>query len=486
MAGEWWEVVTKDGMRYRLGWNNDSEQLALMYGYSCTTGNPCTTPNGAYASLGYAGHATNLVTMRWRVDQVTDAHGNFISYSYGEEHPASPLVPQFDRASYLQSINYTSHVDGDQPGYQVNFITGTRIGDSTPQAYNLWDNYDTQQLNEIDICYGTCSSRTVVRKYQMNYTIANVPDPNGTLTLNSINISGGGFTDPATQISIPNAQSPTINFTYANYNNAVPGSANLYPYPRLTQISNGYGGTLTYTYETDGRTSNWLDYRAKTVNVSNGIATAAVKNYVYSTPVYDSNNALIGYTSVTEITDDFNGATALAYTLHQFGTTGLDIGNELSTSWEDANTVVLKQTNNVYVTDNTDAPFTGWNFRYLYQTADYVKSGGSLVQDSQTQFILDPSTGDLAEQDEYNGSTLFRKEYYEYWPNFNSTVYILDKPTRQVTVDSGNNIFLDTRYGYDEVVSFRNAAGSTITKGDLTLVQKLVNGKPIGRCQLWI
>ncbi len=475
-AGEWWIVVTKEGTRYRLGWNNDSEQLALMYGYSCTTGNPCNTPNGAYASLGYAGHATNLVAMRWRVDQVTDSHGNFMSYSYMEEHPSSPLVPQFDRASYLQSITYTSHVDGDQPGYQVNFITGNRIGDATPQAYNLWDNYDTQQLNEIDVCYGACSSGTIVRKYQMNYTVANVPDPNGTLTLSSINISGGGFTDPAAQLSIPNTQSPTINFNYANYNNAVPGSTNLYPYPRLTQISNGYGGTLTYTYETDSRTTNWLDYRAKIVNISNGAGTAAVRNYLYSTPVYDSTNVLIGYTNVTEVTNDFNGATALAYTVHQFGTVGLDIGNELATFWEDANTVVLKQTDNVYVTDNTNAPFTGWNFRYLYQVTNYVNSGGSLIQTSQTQTILDPSTGNLAEQDDYNVSALLRKEYSEYWPNFNSTVYILDKPIRQVTVDSGNNIFSDIRYGYDGIADLRNIANSAITKGDVTLVQKLVNG----------
>ena len=76
----------------------------------------------------------------------------------------------------MQSITYTSHVDGDQPAYQVNFITGNHVGDATPQAYNLWDNYDTQQLNEIDVCYNTCSSGTVVRRYQMNYTVANVPD----------------------------------------------------------------------------------------------------------------------------------------------------------------------------------------------------------------------------------------------------------------------------------------------------------------------
>ena len=71
-TGEWWEVVTADGTRYRLGWNTDSEQLALMYGYSCTTGGTnCIAPGGAYASSGYAGKATNLVARRWRVDRAS-------------------------------------------------------------------------------------------------------------------------------------------------------------------------------------------------------------------------------------------------------------------------------------------------------------------------------------------------------------------------------------------------------------------------------
>ena len=201
-TGEWWEVVTKDGMRYRLGWNStkdnpdNSEQLALMYGYSCTTGNPCTTPDGAYASLGYAGHAQNLVAMRWRVDQVEDAYGNTMTYTYDKpDHPASALIPQFDLDSYLQSITYTGSVNGDTPGYQVQFKTGARDGDSTPPAYNLWDNYDTQQLNEIDVCYGTCSSGTVVRKYNLTYGTDNFPDTNGTLILKKIDISGGGYND---------------------------------------------------------------------------------------------------------------------------------------------------------------------------------------------------------------------------------------------------------------------------------------------------
>ncbi|HUH96282.1 MAG TPA: SpvB/TcaC N-terminal domain-containing protein, partial [Anaerolineales bacterium] len=162
-AGEWWEVVTKDGTRYRLGWNNDSEQLALMYGYSCTNGNPCTTPDGAYALLGYAGHATDLVAMRWRVDQVQDTYGNTMTYKYAEEPPASSLVPPFDRASYLRSISYTGSLNGDTPGYNIYFVLGDRSSvtpsnlNDLPVSYNLWDNFDTKYLSQIWVCFGTCA-----------------------------------------------------------------------------------------------------------------------------------------------------------------------------------------------------------------------------------------------------------------------------------------------------------------------------------------
>lgn len=46
-----------------------------MYGYACATnGITCLTPDGAYASLRYAGIARDLVALRWRVDLVMDTH----------------------------------------------------------------------------------------------------------------------------------------------------------------------------------------------------------------------------------------------------------------------------------------------------------------------------------------------------------------------------------------------------------------------------
>jgi hypothetical protein len=178
-TGEWWEVVTTDGTRYRLGWNNDAEQLALMYGYSCTGGASCT-PSGAYASLGYAGKAKDLVAMRWRVDRVTDTHGNYMHYNYNETQPsgATTLAP-FDRESYLQSISYTGFQDPEgvagslAPAYQVKFNYASRSGD-VPTEFNIWDNVDSKLLENIQVCYGTCgqTGSITVRKYQFGYSVS--------------------------------------------------------------------------------------------------------------------------------------------------------------------------------------------------------------------------------------------------------------------------------------------------------------------------
>jgi len=68
----------------------------------------CLTPDGAYASLGYAGIAKDLVALRWRVDRIVDTYGNYMDYSYAESQPSGPsTIAAFDRESYLDTISYT-------------------------------------------------------------------------------------------------------------------------------------------------------------------------------------------------------------------------------------------------------------------------------------------------------------------------------------------------------------------------------------------
>jgi RHS repeat-associated protein len=478
-TGEWWEVVTTDGTRYRLGWNIDSEQLALMYGYSCTTGNPCTTPNGAYATLGYAGKAKDLVALRWRVDRITDTHGNTITYAYDEEQPnGSTTLAAFDRESYIQTISYTGFDDPNgsadlDAGYQVEFVKASRsgIGD-VPATFNVWDNLDSQYLDKIVVKCVLCNSADpiVIRTYDLNYSLATVPNANGTLKLDNIKISGGNFTE-AGQF-IPDINAPTIKFTYQNMDNR--SVADKYPYPRLIKINNGTGGLLTYTYETDGRGSDsWYNYRVKEVRVENGLGTAALRSYTYTTPVYTGSGGnpnlgeLIGYTTTSEKQLDYNNGNAvLLETKHDFGTVGLDTGYELKTEWLSGATV-LRKTTNTYVTDNTKAPFSGWNYRYLYQSINYINSGGSLIVASKVVYNRDPSTGNLLLQTDYLGTSTYRKTYYEYLTNPNPSVYILDKASRVLVVKANNAVLTDTRYHYDDLIS------TAPTRGDLTLTQSL-------------
>ncbi len=485
-TGEWWEVVTTDGTRYRLGWNDDSEQLALMYGYSCTTVGSTCWPDGAYASLGYAGKAKDLVAMRWRVDRVSDTHGNYMEYGYEETSPdPSTTLAPFDRESYLKSIQYTGFDDPENvadlaPAYQVVFSYGNRssIGD-VPSEFNIWDNLDSKYLSEIKSCYKNCDATgsIVIRKYQFGYSLANVPNANGTLTLTSLQISGGGYIENGQ--SIPATSAPTIRFTYQDKDNRAAGNGNVFTYPRLAAIDNGSGGLLTFNYQHDGRGNNsWYNYRVQNVTVDSGMGLAKKQAYAYDTPVYSGQSglgSLTGYTTVTESLLDFadNDAVILK-TKHTFGTTGLDIGREMQTEVLDSADIVLRKTTNVYVTDNIGAPkddngnpLPNWNYRYLQESASYEKSGSTLTLISKNTYYNDPFTGNVLVQNTYLGNSLYRKTYYEYVTNPDPEYYILDKVSRVYLVSADNQVYSDTRYHYDGQID------QPPTHGDLTLVQRL-------------
>jgi RHS repeat-associated protein/uncharacterized repeat protein (TIGR01451 family) len=498
---EWWEVVATDGTRYRLGWNDDSEQRTLMYGYKCTTGSPCTTPDSPYSALGYAGNATNLVASRWRIDLVMDRHGNTIEYSYAEEQPdLASQIPAFDRASYLEAIEFTGHVDIEdwpaagsldlQPGYSVEFITTTRTGDTQPLSFGIWDQWDSKQLAAIEILFG----EILVREYELGYTTEAAPNANGTLTLTSLTVRGGGFSEEGLDIplsvsrdgfseegvDVPLSEAATIEFDYDNFNNRADdgGAQNEWPYPRLVSINNGYEGQLNFTYGNDGRGSNsWLNYRIEQVQVrsyfneaANESVLANLKDYAYGTPAYVDQpsaglGALVGYPTTTEKIRNLSDSVDILQVVHTFGTAGLDVGRELTTEWREPGGNVLRKTRNTYVTDNSQAPFEGWNYRYLLQTEQFELVNSALSLIGKTVFQRNPGNGNLIAQSDYLGASLYRKQNYEYILNADPSVYLLDRVSRQTLRAANNSLMGDTRYVYD--------GGGTLSLGELTLTQSL-------------
>ena len=453
-TGEWWEVVSTDGTRYRLGYTTESEQLALMYGYRCTAPSvgPCITPDGPYASSGYAGNAPDLVAMRWRVDRETDTNGNEINYTYTETTPAEgSLTPKFDRASYLTAISYSAK--GGDNGYSINFLTAPR--NTVPPAYNLWDHFDTNYLSAIAVKKGNYTIRT----YGFGYHTEPVPNAHGTLVLESIRLTGG------------DVEAPTVRFSYENKpNRAVNGSKNQFTYPRLQKIESGYSSMLSFVYENDGRgNDSWYNWRVKETNLSDGVGKLTKRAYGYNAPVYAEGTQglgeLIGYSETTETLLGKDGS-KVRDTIHHFGTTGLDRGNEMWTEARDGNGVVLQKTTYDYATDNSQAPFPGWNFHYLYRVQRY--ENGILQSGNITK--RDPGTGNVVVQEDTMGNTIYRRHYYEYRPNFSPAVYILGLPSREIVTDASNVISQDSYYHYD------GDLGQPPLQGNLTLAQQVITG----------
>ena len=421
-TGEWWEVVGRDGTRWRLGYgfqdtlDDQSEQLAAMKGYP---GNN----TGAWSSLGYAGHATDVVAMRWRADLVTDTHGNTMTFSYFEEQRAvAGTSTNYDRASYLDTVTYTGHTSGTPAeGYSVVFVRESRPNDvPAPGTLKAWDNWDTYRLDRIDVKYGA----TVVRTYDLSYALQSY-----VTVLTSVVVSStlnGGTT------------APTASFTYANYSNNSTGGIGYFPYPRLSQISNGWEGTAAFVYGNDGRTgaSTWLNWRVTTLNTTDGASGQTMQTlFAYSSPCYNDKPVnggglgwcntgnvgdLVGYGQTTVTTKNFSGGATLDITVHKFHTDEQKAGQEYEVQSQDATGTILSQANTEYTVLSNDLPAQTY-FPYASARESKVRQNGALTFVNRSEYEYDPNTGNLTSQKEYNApgpTSLFNDEFVA--QNFNN------------------------------------------------------------------
>ena len=135
-TGEWWEIVTKDGTRWRLGYTSNSEQLADMLTYRCD--DTCTGPDYYWRRLGFVGKAPDRVAARWRVDLVTDTYGNWMKYTYREEpRQISGSSFTYDKASYIYRIDYSGYGDPDAPSILPQyFVVFNRLPRPTETHYD--------------------------------------------------------------------------------------------------------------------------------------------------------------------------------------------------------------------------------------------------------------------------------------------------------------------------------------------------------------
>jgi hypothetical protein len=212
-----WTVWDKEGNRYIFG--NSAGDRADYPAYD----NNCSTP-------------TTHETWKWALSEVRNKFNQAITYDYAKfqqttEDPCTSDTHTTDMAIYPATITYPNSQ------YSIAFTLQARS-----DIRNEWDDadartfYENQRLSYISVKRST----TTVRKYQFYYDDYVYPgytwDQGGrTFELDRIQVSGvNAHGDLDNDL-------PEVNFTYDGLH--------------LTQATNGYGGSITFAYES----TPWYD-----------------------------------------------------------------------------------------------------------------------------------------------------------------------------------------------------------------------------------
>ncbi len=128
--GVYWQVTKKDGMKYRFGYNTDSE-LASNTGQNFST--------------------------KWSLDLVEDLFGNQISYSYLENPTA-----QDNSSMYLSSVVYNQR--------EVRFSYENSVRPDRRRVYENGNEVEeSRRLTDISVFAGN----VLVRRYHLDYSTLN-------------------------------------------------------------------------------------------------------------------------------------------------------------------------------------------------------------------------------------------------------------------------------------------------------------------------
>ncbi len=303
--GQTWYITMPNGISYRLGYNQDSEQV-----------------------VGDQGDGSDFV-YRWRMDQMRDRSGNLMEASYRESQDYG--FPLHNRASALEEIRYNNYISNGTT-YWMTKVKFNLVTDSFDHHSNVPGVSERQALHSngrID-SIEIQQMNTVMRRYQFTYAAGNVAGGSGSM----------GPMFRLTEIQQRNGDNsaglPSTKFTYTDKENRYFDSTctvnceyrwATFAYPRLTRIENGYGGKMEFDYLQDDTTtpnsySTGYAYRVSQMRVYDGIHTAPVTStYTYAVPSYDPG--LLGCPVVTETITDRDGS-FLARSEHYFHIDGKD------------------------------------------------------------------------------------------------------------------------------------------------------------------
>jgi len=114
------------------------------------------------------------------------------------------------------------------------------------------------------------------------------------------------------------------------------------------------------------------------------------------------------------------------------------------------------------------------NFSYESQTISTAWDGGTTGLARTTNYLYDPTYGNLSWVEEHDSSGLLRKTDYSYATRDDSISYMVDRRKAENIKDGSGNWLARTVYAYDNFLD----PNQTPTTGNLTLVRKYYNLSP--------
>jgi RHS repeat-associated protein len=457
---DYWEVTTQDGTLYRLGARADSEQ---RHGQVCRNFN-----------------AENCnpfpAVWRWRLDRVKDTYAaNQMTYYYDETQAedqgytlGGDHLDEWDRESYLDYIDYVN--PSGYPRYRIVFETTCRheapgtcettetedIEDAIGAGYGeenfvMW--FQRKVLHDVQVrVYTASSTYTLVREYRFGYaTSGDRTDENAdglpSRVLESIQMYGVYHESGWQSL-------PETTFAYEPLDSWKPechqGTDPSFQYGHLSEIDNGYGGTIALEYD-ELEDSNCDDhwpyyYRVNTKTVSDGATPDQVTGYAYTWPCYQhgdsecrgyqaaNGQSLTGFGKVVVTTHSGTlGGAVLAKSEHRFfpddddwNTTGPKdfgarawglVGREKLTKQLDSNGDVYAETQQVYTdtitVDRGDVNQPNAMFVHLDETIASTWTPSTLALRTRTATSYDMDYGLPVAQYSYGDTRVLSNGSFE-------------------------------------------------------------------------
>jgi YD repeat-containing protein len=277
-------VAAKDGTLYRFGYTTASFTDPDYYNASSSRIDGYWLDGNSHA---------HRQALRYYLDQITDTFGNTINVTYlsvqgqRQVNLAAPQTPPitYDRWVYPSQITYTSKDPGGaQRSIKFNINQSTERQDLPPSTVEHYLDY---QLDSIDEFLGG----SLVRKYVFGYSYQSYNPSDGKakdLILTSLTECDKTATTGVCNGAISGNALPSTTFQYVTYNGWADNNNTgaKCPLPLLSQVSNGYGGTVQYTYLVD----RWQDNGGTNSGSGNHIVAQSQYWYVATKVVADGRN----------------------------------------------------------------------------------------------------------------------------------------------------------------------------------------------------